>query len=155
MSSEPGDVVQRDGCRSREYAVVTACVAASGVLFLWARLERLDHSSRPTAFLMFGIVLPGCLWLATRALRRHLRIAERLRGSYGARHAGLVWAVGVWSAVTYFTTLKGLRHEAARLEFVWQLLVRGILGLPIWLWGGLLWLGGVRSALGGDHDRAD
>ena len=101
--------------------------------------------------------LGGGLWLAVALARRHLAAAAGTEGSYVARHAGLVWGVGVWSA---WTAMMVRRDEpppgAAPAEFyVWSFLLLGAATLPLWLFAGAGWRRLVRRGLGepGGSDR--
>ena len=111
--------------------------------------------SLTTELLIYGFVLPASLWLAVRAFRRHLRIAERLSGPYWVRHGALVWALGVWSGTTYAGVFQQHGADDTVAAFIRELLFRGIVTLPVCLWVGAVVFRVLGRGLGMDLDRAE
>ena len=79
------------------------------------------------------------------ALQRHRAAAQAAQGRYAARYAGLVFAIGLWSAFTYKFTVQSVGPEEGIGPRVWLFLLLGAVSLPIALWAGALWLGAVKG----------
>lgn len=124
------------------------CFGLGAAISTWGVIRGFSTIEFGTGVLM-TIVLAGFLWLAWRALERHLALAAGAVGSYAVRHTGLVWALGLWSVSTYTAARPQLASSAGLEERLWLLAVLGAAGLPVMLWGGILFRRALEWALGG------
>lgn len=124
-----------------------ACVATGAALQGWG-VARGFTPIRPAVAAVLALVFAACLWAGWRAVWRHRALARGAAGPYLVRHGGLVWAVGVWSGVTYGLARPPLAAAAGPEEGAWRLLLLAAVTLPIMLWGGLWFAGALAAGLG-------
>jgi hypothetical protein len=134
-------------------AKVTGIGAAVGSLGLgtiittWGAMRRFT-SVGGTAGALVSVLLAAFAWLGWRALSRHRALAEVAEGSYAARHSGLIWGIGLASALTYTMARQQFATASGLEEQVWLLVVLGVVCVPVALWGGLMFRRTLERGLG-------
>jgi hypothetical protein len=131
---------------------------AAGSLTWWGWRGERDQSPRALlAMLLFFALLAVLGWLSLTALRRHLALARARTGIYVARHAGLVWALIVWSASSFWFARQEAGdlpwRELLRTAFLYPWVLRLFVSLPFCLYGGLLFVWAVRRSAGPPSGR--
>jgi len=124
-----------------------ASLALGAAITIWGAMRGFTPVGG-TLRTLISLLLAGFAWLGWRALDRHRALAAVARGSYVARHSGLIWAVGLSSALTYTMARDKLATASGLEEQLWLLMLLGVVCVPLALWAGVIFRRTLERGLG-------
>jgi hypothetical protein len=127
--------------------VVVGALALGSTITVWGTIRDYARIGGATA-LLFSLCLAGFALLGWRALTRHRALAAAAKGPYVTRHSGLIWGLGMSSALTYTMARQQLATASGVEEQLWLLALLGVVCVPFALWGGLLFRRTLECGLG-------